>query len=418
MQSGEGRTLERRTENVGVLQRTVGLHDHHGGRGDSDSFDPGATTEQAIDDGLEQSDAGPGVRLVVPAIEDRPEPVRVRGVDPGDVRPESRTPRWGRRPVGVRQQEVDSRRGELPERVESGQRRVAKVHGAQQPTKQVPVRLGGQPGEGGLHSVVAPPAPRAPPMPVVGNLITVHTDPDPDPELAKEPQHGLVQQQSVGLNGQVQRGGIAQCRRQPGNGPAQILRPGQQRFTAMEHHVDSRQPMPGGVVGQAVGETVGRVGRHQRRPGPPPLVGLGVHVAVVASEVAAAVDLEDELPQRRPIRHLPPPVSNRIPVCGAKAGRSSRRSIGGIEHNVSPHPMGRPIVASRVHHSVSRVGGRAPEVEMTDESDQISELIDVSGLGLDQLAELPESVLASALRRILTEYDGFPDRYTGFNSQI
>lgn len=47
-----------------------------------------------------------------------------------------------------------------------------------------------------------------------------------------------------------------------------------------------------------------------------------------------------------------------------------------------------------------------------------SELLDVTGIDLDQLKALPDSVLRWALRRILTERVDMPDRYTIHESSL
>ena len=47
-----------------------------------------------------------------------------------------------------------------------------------------------------------------------------------------------------------------------------------------------------------------------------------------------------------------------------------------------------------------------------------SELLDVADLALDQVDELPDSVLRTALRRILTERAAVPDQYTIFQNSL
>lgn len=49
--------------------------------------------------------------------------------------------------------------------------------------------------------------------------------------------------------------------------------------------------------------------------------------------------------------------------------------------------------------------------------DRGSPLIDLSGLDLEALAELPETVLVDALREILSDA-GAADRYSGFESAL
>jgi FXSXX-COOH protein len=47
-----------------------------------------------------------------------------------------------------------------------------------------------------------------------------------------------------------------------------------------------------------------------------------------------------------------------------------------------------------------------------------SELVDVSGLDLDQIEALPDSVLVSSLRRVFTENTQTPDQYAAFQSYL
>ena len=59
-------------------------------------------------------------------------------------------------------------------------------------------------------------------------------------------------------------------------------------------------------------------------------------------------------------------------------------------------------------------------VSKMDDDDLVleSELLDVTGIDLEQLKTLPDSVLRSALRRILTERVDMPDRYTIHESSL
>jgi FXSXX-COOH protein len=53
-----------------------------------------------------------------------------------------------------------------------------------------------------------------------------------------------------------------------------------------------------------------------------------------------------------------------------------------------------------------------------DLSDREPGLIDLTDVDLARLAELPDTVLAGSLRRILTEAEEPADRYTGFQSAL
>ena len=65
----------------------------------------------------------------------------------------------------------------------------------------------------------------------------------------------------------------------------------------MENERDPAQLVPVDVLGNTAGDLVDDRARHMTRTRPPALVRHFVHVTVVAGEIAAAVDLEDELPK-------------------------------------------------------------------------------------------------------------------------
>jgi hypothetical protein len=72
---------------------------------------------------------------------------------------------------------------------------------------------------------------------------------------------------------------------------------GQQGFAAVQRHFDPRQVVFAYVLGNASGCLADDHRRHDLRAGLPGLVAWPVHVAVVASQVAPGVELEDELPE-------------------------------------------------------------------------------------------------------------------------
>lgn len=55
---------------------------------------------------------------------------------------------------------------------------------------------------------------------------------------------------------------------------------------------------------------------------------------------------------------------------------------------------------------------------MDDEAELESDLLDVSGIDLEQLDALPNSVFGASLRRILAESSSMPDQYAAFQSAI
>lgn len=55
---------------------------------------------------------------------------------------------------------------------------------------------------------------------------------------------------------------------------------------------------------------------------------------------------------------------------------------------------------------------------MGEFADLESDLVDVAGIDLEQLATLPDSVLANSLRRILSEGEKMSDLYAIFQDSI
>ena len=53
-----------------------------------------------------------------------------------------------------------------------------------------------------------------------------------------------------------------------------------------------------------------------------------------------------------------------------------------------------------------------------DAADLESDLLDLTGISLEQLDALPDSVLRASWRRILTEGGTAPDQYAGFQSAV
>ena len=81
--------------------------------------------------------------------------------------------------------------------------------------------------------------------------------------------------------------------------PAQSIHAGQQRLAAVQHDLDRTQVVPGRVLDDPLRRSPQHVVRHGLGLPTPALIGCLVDVAVIASEVAPAVDLEDELIQRQ-----------------------------------------------------------------------------------------------------------------------
>jgi FXSXX-COOH protein len=54
----------------------------------------------------------------------------------------------------------------------------------------------------------------------------------------------------------------------------------------------------------------------------------------------------------------------------------------------------------------------------TDKSEFESDLVNLTGISLEQIALLPDSVLAASLRRVLTDDSDTTERYAGFQEYI
>jgi FXSXX-COOH protein len=57
-------------------------------------------------------------------------------------------------------------------------------------------------------------------------------------------------------------------------------------------------------------------------------------------------------------------------------------------------------------------------VDLDESAGLESDLLDVAGIDLAQLADLPDSVLAAALRRIIREGETMSDQYAIFQNAI
>lgn len=54
----------------------------------------------------------------------------------------------------------------------------------------------------------------------------------------------------------------------------------------------------------------------------------------------------------------------------------------------------------------------------TDDSELESDLVDLTGISLEKIALLPDSVLAESLRRILADDGDATERYAGFQDVV
>lgn len=65
-----------------------------------------------------------------------------------------------------------------------------------------------------------------------------------------------------------------------------------------------------------------------------------------------------------------------------------------------------------------RLERREAVVHLAESADLESDLVDVAGIDLARLADLPDSVLANSLRRILSEGERMSDQYAIFQNAI
>ena len=132
---------------------------------------------------------------------------------------------------------------------------------------------------------------------------------------------------------------------------------GEQRFAAVQIDPDLAQPVGAGVFGDALGGLLHGGGRDRRRAGAPAAVQPGVDVAVGAGEVAAAVDLEHELPEGHDSgragllpRHGSPPAL----VC-------LRRGTGAPTRRPLPGTWLRPRAKNEIHRQLAGFLARFPK---------------------------------------------------------
>jgi hypothetical protein len=295
VQPGLAGALVGALERVDLFDRTVGLDHGDRDRTEPDVLGPARTAQHQAHDLLEQPYPGLLPRRAVPAVEDRHEPVAVRGAAP------VRAPRWCR-PVGVRQQEVEGRRPVT----QQGLVGVHRVGGHVDRAQQTGVRVR-EPGHAQQlksfgEGPVAARATGETPVAVVGLRRSVDADPDAD-AVGREPaQRRLVEQDAIRLDTHHRRRRAWHRPAQVGGQPQQAVGPRQQRFPAVQDHGDFREVMLARMVTDAPGGGLPDLHRHHPGPSAPTLVGHLVDVAVVAGEVAALVNLEDEFAEggRRP----------------------------------------------------------------------------------------------------------------------
>lgn len=199
----------------------------------------------------------------------------------------------------MRQQEVHLGRLETQERLVGDDRVVAQFDGAQHPAEQMPVVRPGEALQAVPHRLVATATVGAPPVQVVALLVTVHAHAHRDAVLGEQVEEHLVQQDAVCLDTEADAHVRLRRRDDRLDRVSEVLRAREQRFAPVEHDLDVGNPVRPRVLGDAPRRPFEDLPRHPPGLPPPALVGHLVHVAVVARQVASAVDLEDEVADRR-----------------------------------------------------------------------------------------------------------------------
>ncbi|MDH6584457.1 hypothetical protein M2161_003563 [Streptomyces sp. SAI-133] len=275
-------------ERVHLLEGAVRLHDRQVGGGQPHRLGQAGAAPQ----GAEHRVEGPHPHLAAlfrPAVEHGEQPVGVR---------RRRTGGAARRrgvPGGVGQQVVDPGRFEGRQAVVHGDGVVRHVHRAEQSAEQVPVLLGAQQVDRAQDAVIAAPVSAVEAVPVVGGLVAVERDAHEDAVLPEDVQVTAAQLHAVGVDLQLQLGDPGQRGAELGADGAQSGGTGQQGLPTVQDDGDGGQVVLARVRGEPGRGPADRVLADHDRAGLPALVRVLVHIAVVARQITATVDLQDEL---------------------------------------------------------------------------------------------------------------------------
>jgi hypothetical protein len=195
----------------------------------------------------------------------------------------------------VWQQQVKSRRRELEQRLVRAHRVVLSVNRAQDAAVAVSEFRRPQPVKAVSDRVKAVAAIGVVPVPPGRLLVSVQADADPDSQALQHGEHRAVEEGPVGLDTNVHLGrhlGTEQA-----DQACQPLRPREQRFTAVQDDVDAREVVLGRVLRDAIDGLGGHRLAHPLGQSAPALIRHLIDVTIRARQVAAAVDLKDELPE-------------------------------------------------------------------------------------------------------------------------
>lgn len=284
VQAGVGGAGISRAERVELLDGAVRVDHDHRTRQQSQSFDRARLAQHELDELAEQADPGFLPGSGVPALEDADQPAGITG-----------TWRWAA-PVGVRQQEVNGGRAELQQRLVRGHGVVANVDRAQ----DAAVALAELRRPEKIQAI----GDRIEAVAAVGIAavssrrfgVAVQADADLDVKALERLEHRPVEQNPVGLQRQVHlpRHLVGKCPRQIG----EPRRSGQQRLAAVQDDVNVLQSMAFGMLGNARDGLASHVPAHSFRHPAPRLVGHLIDIAICARQIATAMNLQDELPER------------------------------------------------------------------------------------------------------------------------
>ncbi len=227
--------------------------------------------------------------------------------------------RRGGAPVGVRQQQVKRGRAELQQRLVGGNRVVRDVDRAQNAAVAATELWRLEAAEAISDRVEAAAAVGVAPVSSGRLRVAVKADADSDAQALEHGQHRTVEEGAVGLHGHVHLGGDAGTER-PYQG-SQPFRPREQRLTAVQDDFDGGEIMPLRVLRYALDGLVNHHLAHSLRQVPPALICHLIDIAVGARQIAATVDLENELPEGNR------PVSCRANRCDVKLEQGPSRRV-------------------------------------------------------------------------------------------
>lgn len=142
---------------------------------------------------------------------------------------------------------------------------------------------------------MAPSATRKPPVAVVGLGVTVKADAHPDPKFAEKPQVRFIEPDGISLDAHVHFHIRARYFSGDFHNVGNEVASGEERLPAVQYQRDAREPVRPGVLPYPLGRALGNLRGHPPGPTTPGLVGHLIHIAVVAGQVAPAVDLNYEI---------------------------------------------------------------------------------------------------------------------------